>query len=137
MARAPAPAPYSGPALHEGQPQVGFYWRRLVRNGPRVPVRIHRTCLCTPCDTSGGFLPHEWSEACDRSGVLRAEVDGREVDPREVWLWCCENRITEDEYRLLRAQAQWAREWAPERPEANPTRQVNLAEMRPILMRNA
>lgn len=105
------------------EPQPGLYRMRLVKGGPWVAARIHRTCHCT---VNGGDASdaHEWRDGCDRFPALQGEVDGRSRDPVSIWHSRIE-RIDEAEYRFLTDAAAWDRKHAPEAPGANPDKPID------------
>jgi hypothetical protein len=114
-------------SLHISRPEPGFYRMKRVKGGVWVPVRVWRPCRCT----IGGEAEHEWSDACDRHPPLRALIDGHEdADPLPLWTWL--HPITEAEYWFLVEDHAWARANAPELPEADPQRPVDLGKMKPL-----
>jgi hypothetical protein len=105
--------------LIEGEPQCGFYRRRLVKGGPWVAARIWLEQETDP-DT-GELLSQE---------VIRCEVDGQTADPLDQWAWLCANPIPEAEYQHLRALRGWAKHHAEDHPLSNPTRPVDWTAAR-------
>lgn len=77
------------PAIHEGDPQPGYYKGRKWRLGPWLPVRIwlHQAV----CDETGELLEPE---------TLRCLFGDEEKAPEDVWTFI--QPITPDEYRALR-----------------------------------
>lgn len=75
------------PAIHEGQPQPGYYKGRKWRQGPWLPVLIW---LDQVCDESGELAEPE---------TLRCLFGGEDKDPAEVWTFI--RPVTPDEYRDL------------------------------------
>lgn len=65
-------------AVHDGDPQCGFYRKRTRKGGPFVPVAI--------------FPMH---------GQMAAVVEGKQADASEIWTYCCEHPIPEDWYRAV------------------------------------
>lgn len=102
------------PPIHDGEPQCGWYRARLVRGGPWVPVRIW---MESPTDPETGELIAD--------EFVRAEIDGREVDPAEVWIRACAHPITEETFNYMRDAAAWDRRHDPAAPAANPHRAVD------------
>lgn len=86
------------------QPQAGFFWTRLTRGGPKVPVRIWQ---------DGDSL--EWL----------AEVDGRPANAPDTWNVCAGHRIDEAEYRFMVADSRHAKAFRPNDPKATPTIPIN------------
>ncbi len=76
---------------HDGDPQPGFYKRRMVKGGPWVPVEIR---LEQEIDPETGEL------AADE--YLAAEQLGASQDP--VWIWTYLRPIPRDEYDALVSQ---------------------------------
>jgi hypothetical protein len=105
------------------RPQPGTYWTRLVRNGPRVPVMI---CVMAAVDP-------ETNEPLDRSPTMLCLVAGedRTADIMDIWTRCAGNQITADDYHLMMAQMSWAIEHAPDHPDANPRRPVDVRKTPP------
>lgn len=77
------------PPRHEGEPQCGWYKRRLIKGGPWVPVRIYIDQV----------IDHETGElVCDER--LRIEVEGLDGgDPIEHWTYL--TPISRDEFDHL------------------------------------
>src|SRR5690606_7878493 len=73
--------------VHDGDPQCGFYRRRLFKDGPFVPVAI-------------------WKQ----DGEFVAVVDGKTADAADIWTWVCDKPITEAEYRKVMAGEGWSDE---------------------------
>jgi len=79
---------------HDGEPECGFYKRRMVRGGPWVPARIFLDREI--CPDTGELVSPE---------VVRCEVDGANRDASAQWLHLIP--ISIDEYHhlsTLRAQ---------------------------------
>lgn len=73
--------------VHDGDPQCGFYRRRLFKDGPFVPVAIWR-----------------------QDGEFIAVVDGKEADAADIWTWVCDKPITEAEYHKVMGGEGWSDE---------------------------
>ncbi len=73
-------------------PEVGWYWLRLVRHGPWLPVAIIK-------ETS--LDPNFPDNPMDRSPVLACYVGQCEVDPIWAWHRCAGNPITEEQYTKM------------------------------------
>lgn len=82
--------------VHEGDPQPGFYRRRLVRNGPFVPVAI-------------------WHDG----NTMLAKLNNDMVDAADLWSWVCDKPITHEEYNRVMDGGSWSDE--PKAPEAPAT----------------
>lgn len=77
------------PPIHDGEPQAGYYKRRMVKGGPWIPARIF---VEREIDPETGEL------ASDE--VLCIEVDGtRRRDPCEHWTYL--TAITRQEFQAL------------------------------------
>jgi hypothetical protein len=105
------------------QPVAGYYKRRLVKNGPWIPVRIW---FSAPTD------PHQPGETLDRSPRWQAELDGREIGIWDVWPACSGHPIDEAEFRYMIATAAHARKHEPHMPEADPDRSIDLNRLPPL-----
>lgn len=85
------------------QPQEGYYWRRFVRGGPKVPCRIWFGVPIDPLpdpDTGDDV-------ELDRSPRWQAVVNGEMADPIETWHSCAGNPISREEYlRMLQGDTQ-------------------------------
>lgn len=118
--------------MHEqdsDSPVAGYYMGALVRGGPKVALRIYYG------------LPVIDGEEQDRSPRWLVDVAGetdfvetgdsgyrcRVVhDVYRYWPYCGRFPISEGDYKFLIENARWAKTWAPERPEAAPTKKFNL-----------
>lgn len=103
-------------------PEPGFFKTKRARGGVFVAAIIWRPC---PIE----FHP-ETFQAIDRWPHLEAEIDGRPADVDRVWT--SGRRIPIAEYLFLKADRAWAREYAPQSPEANPRRPVDINQLDPI-----
>ncbi len=109
-------------------PETGFYWTRLVKDGPKVPARIWRPCRCT---VNGGDeqAEHDWSETCDRYPRLRCMVGDRDRDPVLTWPSLAGRAIPLSEFRFLIAATKWEQAYAPHLPLANPRAPIDLGTL--------
>lgn len=105
-----------------GRPEQGYYWRRYVRGGPKCAVRIW---FGPPHDPIDGSI-------MDRSPRWQATVNGQEADPLDTWTSCCGHPIDEAEYNYMMGLSKWAKEHAPDAPEANPRTAISLGTMKPL-----
>lgn len=106
------------------RPACGWWAVRLVSGGPEIAARIFRVHTT--------FEPGEPQNLMIRSPFLAAEIDGRTVDPEEVWTRRG-RAISPEFYDWLLADRKWARAHAPASPEANPTRKVDVRSLAPIM----
>lgn len=74
--------------VSDGDPQCGFYRRRLFKDGPFVPVAIWR----------------------GEDGAFVALVDGKTAYAADIWTWVCDKPITEAEYHKVMAGEGWSDE---------------------------
>lgn len=81
------------PALHEDEPQCGWYRRRLVPKGPFVPARVWVEPGQTDPETDELISPE----------VMRCEVDGARVPVDRAWTWIARYPISEDQYMAMLA----------------------------------
>lgn len=108
------------PAIHPAEPHCGFFTRRMVRNGPAVPVAIW---IEQEIDEAGELVSDE------RMVCL---VGDREEDPATQWTYCAGNPIPEAEYRYLLAMREWASEHAPHHPAAQPFKPIDPLSVGPV-----
>lgn len=108
-----------------GTPVPGLYRMRLVRGGVFVPVSIRVT---GERDEAGDLIEDE---------ITTVEVNGVEARPEHV------DRLVERanlsgvpidkaEYAFLIADTEWAMEYAPDEPRANPGKAIDIAAIPPI-----
>lgn len=97
-------------------PVVGFYRMRL-RSGA-VPVGI-RVWFGPPKDPVTG-------EEMDRSHRWQAEANGAPIDLARVWPGCARDPVSPQEYAYLSTLQAWGEANAPDSPQADPTRPVDL-----------
>lgn len=71
--------------VHEGDPQPGFYRRRLVKDGPFVPVAIW----------------HDGNE-------MLAKVGTQMKSAADLWTWVCDKPITHEEYNRVMGGEPWS-----------------------------
>lgn len=95
------------------RPTEGLYRRKLVKGGPWVPVVIWRPPAIDP-DTG---------EQLERSTMLTAWEDGRNVDPFQIWPYL--HPISEAEYWRLRDRID-------DDPEAEPRNVIDLNTKRSL-----
>lgn len=79
------------------EPQCGFYKRRLIANGPWVPVRIFVEQIV---DAGGELLAPE---------RMRAQVGEHYFEPADVWPWVWNRPISQADFRLMVAETAWAK----------------------------
>lgn len=114
-------------------PVAGYYATKLVRGGPRVPIRIWFG-LAVIDGEAQDRSPGWFVEIDGRTDRLERGEDGYEcripLDVQKVWPFCAKDPITEAEYRFLIADAAHARDWRPDHPKANPREAVDFNTMR-------
>jgi hypothetical protein len=103
-------------------PRPGFFQLRLVKGGPFVAARIWRECPWV--DPSSDAHPEDWCRPLDRPRPLQAEIDGKPAEVERVWTGG--RRIAASEFFYRVELGRWARAYAPEEPEANPHRPVDI-----------
>lgn len=117
-------------ARSPAHPEPGFFRLRRVKRGPWLPALIWVECpfvIPEPASLLGepGEPPEEWCRPTDPwrgPRWHRAEIDGADADPLEVWVWG--QRITPQHYHHLVALRGWQRRWEPETAAA--TRPADL-----------
>ncbi|MBU6232440.1 hypothetical protein KGP36_07440 [Patescibacteria group bacterium] len=91
------------------QPKPGYYWTRLVRDGPKIGARIW------------------WDDTVpERPAVLCGSRNGMEVDPYHLWGYVADREISEAEYLKLIG------ELPSDDPDLDPTEAVNLNKLPPV-----
>jgi len=110
-------------------PLPGHYAMRLVRDGPRVAVRIWFGAAIIDGEEQdrapGWFVEIDGQtdrEECDATGY-RCRIP---LDVNKAWPWCAREPIDEDTYRYLVACASWARDHSPDHPKAQPHKAVDF-----------
>lgn len=75
--------PYILPTMYTGtyeDPQPGAYKVRLVKGGPKVPMRIWLV--------KDGAATAHWSEGCELAGTIDGKpVDAKALADRWMWVW--------------------------------------------------
>lgn len=102
------------------EPQSGFYRCKLVKGGPWVPVAIW---VDQEIDEAGELLSDE---------TIECLVDGKPQDADQIWSWCADKPITENEYKYRIEFGNWTREWSPDSPEANPRTALDPHQAAPV-----
>jgi hypothetical protein len=114
------PATSSQAALAVGfrveEPTTGFYRFRMVRGGH--PVGIH-IWFGPPHDPDTG-------EEMDRGHRWQATMNNKLIDLDRVWPNCGREPITQAEHDHLCALQAWAIKNAPDAPQADPRRPIDL-----------
>ena len=106
-------------AVHENDPQCGYYRMRKGRGGPWVPAAIW-------LEGQGSLRQGENSINSD-SGKLVCLVDGKERNAYDVWTWVCRYPI---EYETYVAVAEDGKPWPEEVPALGHNSQsLNEAEV--------
>lgn len=90
-------------------PHCGWFQTRVVRGGPWVPAMIWLEQEV--CPDTGELLSDE---------VLKCEIAGQLRDPYESWHYLFREPIDEPTYKYLMARGEYARNYAPTEPAANP-----------------
>lgn len=98
------------PPIHDGEPQIGFYQRRLIKGGPMVPCAIRR----------------------NEDGVIVCEINGKATDPDEAWTWLAAQPISQTDYRYMIARGAHARRHQPNSPHADPTKPIRNRAIPPL-----
>lgn len=97
------------PEIDYSEPQCGWFETRFKSGGPFVPARIWMEQEV--CPETGELLSDE---------VLKCEINGREFDPIDGWERISSNPITQARFNFMVANADYAKEYAPHEPVANP-----------------
>lgn len=130
MVRRPTPDPLAfhraalaglKPEIHADDVQAGWYTRRMVRGGVRVPVEIKLIQIIDP--EIGELLEDERFEAT---------VDGEPANVTNIWTYCASNPISREEFEFMSKDAAWCRVHAPNDPKTRVMAPVDLNEMPPL-----
>lgn len=116
--RAPHPtaAPASGFSVET--PTAGWYRYHLVKGGSPVAIKVW---FGPPHDPVTG-------EELDRSYRWQASCNGELIDLSQVWPMCGRDPIDEAEARYLIGLQAWARQHAPNSPQADPRKKIDLLD---------
>jgi len=121
--------------IRENSPTPGWYKRRLVRGGPFVPARIWWELapreVCDECEGRGCWTCKNLGAVPTDDDRLRCEVAGQARDPYDEWTWLANGPISEAEYNLMRARAEWDRAHDRAAPSANPREAIDFLKVRP------
>lgn len=110
------------------EPIAGYYMTRLTKGATYVPVRIYFGCP---------VIDHEEQDRSPRWCVIvNGETDRLEtgegyscrvaLDVYSVWPHCGRFPIPEAEYNYMIDKATWAKAHAPDRPQANPRKKIDV-----------
>lgn len=117
-------------------PVAGHYVTRLVKGGPRVPVRIWfgRAVIDGEMQDRGLDWRVQIGERTDQ--FEKDEETGYRcripLPVSKVWPHCGRWPISPTEYLHLMKVKQWAEEHAPEHPAANPYLPIDLKQLEPL-----
>lgn len=107
-----------------------FYKVRLGNGRPAAGLKVWQGFPTDP----------ETGETLERAYIWRCELNGVPTEINEVFEWWgdCGNtevpgeQITEREYQFYAKDGEWAREFSPEDPSANPRKKVDMNKIAPI-----
>ena len=97
-------------------PVAGFYRSKLRSNGHPVGIQIW---FGPPHDPDTG-------EEMDRGHRWQANCNGRYIELDRIWPKCAGSPINHHEYAYLTSLQAWGQEHAPNGPQANPHKPVDL-----------
>lgn len=98
------------------EPQVGWYRRRLVKDGPWVPARIWRQPM-TDFMTDKDSTSHE---------ELRCQVGDIARPPADQWNFLLNNPISRKDYDFMMVNRTWVKKYgAPGEPEHNEDKPID------------
>ena len=104
--------------INYNQPECGWFETRLKSGGPFVPARIW--LQQEVCEVTGELLSDE---------VLLCEINGQSFDPVDGWERIAANPITQAKFNFMVANAEYAKEYAPHEPVANPYKKTDWANV--------
>ena len=110
-------------SLRVDTPQAGHYWRRFVKGGPKVPVKLWHGAPLDPVTGEELERGHRWQ------AIVNGEPVTGETEVLETWISCAGHPIGEAEYRYLLALKNHAVQHEPEMPEAAPNSRIDLHAM--------
>lgn len=87
-----------GAEIDEGEPAAGFYWRRFVSGGPRVPVEIR---VLQDVDEETGELAGDEELIAIIGTPEFFEVKERWPAVVAAWMSCARNPVTRDQFHAL------------------------------------
>lgn len=110
-------------------PIPGFYRAPLTKGGPPVAIKIWHGAPIV--DGVALDRAPRWNIAVDgRTDMTERDDNGyRALVPLDVmryWPYCGRQPITRAQYRHMRAYADWAKLFAPNKPQASPRTKVNI-----------
>lgn len=121
------------------EPQSGYYWRRFVRGGVKVPVHIWHGAPIDPVTGEELERSHRWQARIGGGVIGKTITDETEI--LETWISCAGNPITQAEYDVMIGKTRETAlgdvytaditEQSP--PEDDPYQAVDLRSKRPIL----
>lgn len=97
-------------------PVAGHYRTKLRSGGVFVGVRIWH----------GPPLDPDTGEELDRSWRWQAHLNGEYIELDRVWPQCAADPITPEEYKLMCAKAEWAKQHAPASAYTDPRKRIDL-----------
>lgn len=106
------------PPIHFNDPHCGWFRRKLVKGGPKVPAVIW---LHQSVDEVTGELCAPSYFCCD--------VNAEPRDPYEEWEWLCGDPIPKSEFDHLTRLTAYARTHDHREPLANPRKALDLFSM--------
>ncbi len=106
---------YRSAGFDPDQPIAGYYRMRLRSGAAFCGIRIWH----------GAPLDPVTGEELDRSPRWQAQANGVAIDLERVWPKCAADPVDEAEYHYLASVQSWAKQNAPDSPQANPMRRIN------------
>lgn len=101
------------PPIHEDEPECGWFKAIIRRDAAAVPAKIW---LKSVVDDDGELVEDE---------ILLCEVGDTPVDAVEAWPKLCTRPISRAEYLYLMSVRTWARQSAPDQPQARDGRPID------------
>ena len=102
------------PEIDYSEPCCGWFETRLKSGGPFVAARIWLEQEV--CEVTGELLSDE---------VLLCEINGQSFDPVDGWERVSSHPITQAKFNYMVANADYAAEYAPHEPVANPYKRTD------------
>lgn len=105
--------PEALPPVEEANPQCGYFLAKVRRFAVPVPAKIY---VQSVVDDDGELTEPE---------LFKCELGDEEYDPVEAWPKLCIRPISRVDYAYLMSVRTWARQSAPDQPQAKTGRKID------------
>lgn len=114
---------------HIEKPTEGTYATRLVKGGPRVPVRLVLEAKRWRAIVNGEPQPQSYTDEEVEALVFFCVLNGSLAKHPFVKLLAFAKAIDESDYERMIARLAWAKENAPDDPCMHPGTAINLTRL--------